>query len=34
MDDHMKAVELKYKVKVTYSVEDTPMGTAGPIRLA
>jgi len=27
-------IEKKYNVKITCSIEDVPMGTAGPIRLA
>lgn len=34
MQDYMKEVEEKYNIKVSYSIEDTPMGTAGPLKLA
>jgi len=30
----IKVLEEKYKLKITCSLEDVPMGTAGPIRLA
>lgn len=30
----LKEYEAKYNIKVTCSLEDVPMGTAGPIRLA
>lgn len=30
----LKVLEEKYKVKITCSLEDVPLGTAGPIRLA
>lgn len=34
MMKEFKSIEEKYKVKITFSVEDVPMGTAGPIKLA
>lgn len=34
MQDYMKDVESTYGVKVSYSIEHTPMGTAGPLKLA
>lgn len=34
MKDCMKDIQTKYGIKVSYSVEDVPMGTAGPIKLA
>lgn len=34
MMEFTKSVEDEYKVKITYSVEDTPLGTAGPLTLA
>lgn len=30
----LKPMEEKYKIKITCSLEEEPMGTAGPIRLA
>lgn len=30
----MKEVQQKYSIKVTYSIEHEPMGTAGPLKLA
>ena len=30
----MKEVEEKYKVKITFSIEEEPLGTAGPLALA
>lgn len=32
--DELKLYEQKYGVKITISIEETPLGTAGPIRLA
>ena len=34
MKKELKVLEEKYKIKITCSLEDVPMGTAGPIRLA
>lgn len=34
MMDFTKTVEDEYKVKISFSVEDTPLGTAGPLTLA
>lgn len=34
MMKELKVLEEKYKIKITCSLEDVPMGTAGPIRLA
>ncbi|KAF0976207.1 hypothetical protein FDP41_004882 [Naegleria fowleri] len=34
MIDAMKQYEEKYQVKITYSVENEPLGTAGPLALA
>ncbi|EFC38171.1 predicted protein [Naegleria gruberi] len=34
MIDAMKKYEEKYQVKITYSVENEPLGTAGPLALA
>jgi mannose-1-phosphate guanylyltransferase len=34
MMKEIKVLEEKYKLKITCSLEDVPMGTAGPIRLA
>lgn len=31
---HMKDYEVKYNVKITFSVETEPLGTAGPLALA
>lgn len=31
---HMKDYETKYNVKITFSVESEPLGTAGPLALA
>lgn len=33
MMDFMKNVETKYKIKVVFSIEETPLGTAGPLGL-
>eukprot|EP01104_Vermistella_antarctica_P003288 TRINITY_DN1345_c0_g1_i1.p1 TRINITY_DN1345_c0_g1~~TRINITY_DN1345_c0_g1_i1.p1 ORF type:complete len:362 (-),score=128.45 TRINITY_DN1345_c0_g1_i1:741-1826(-) len=34
MSDYMKPIEIEYDVKITYSQETEPLGTAGPIALA
>ena len=34
MKDALKAYEEQYGLKITISIEDEPMGTAGPLRLA
>jgi mannose-1-phosphate guanylyltransferase len=34
MERQLKKYEAEYGIKITYSLEDEPMGTAGPIRLA
>jgi mannose-1-phosphate guanylyltransferase len=34
MISFMKDVEAEYKIKVTFSIEDEPLGTAGPLALA
>ena len=34
MQKELGPIEKKYNVKITCSIEDVPMGTAGPIRLA
>lgn len=34
MIDAVKIYEEKYGVKITISIENEPMGTAGPIKLA
>lgn len=34
MEKELKKYEAEYGIKLTYSLEDEPMGTAGPIRLA
>ncbi len=34
MIEFMKGVEEEYKIKITFSVEEVPLGTAGPLILA
>jgi len=34
MQEAMETMMAKYKIKITMSIEDKPLGTAGPIRLA
>mmetsp|Transcript_18877 Transcript_18877/g.13698 ORF Transcript_18877/g.13698 Transcript_18877/m.13698 type:complete len:94 (+) Transcript_18877:175-456(+) len=34
MPEHLKKYEEKYGLKITFSVESEPLGTAGPLRLA
>jgi len=34
MKEVLHQYELKYKVKITMSIENEPLGTAGPLRLA
>ena len=31
---HMKQIQLEFKVQITFSIEDEPLGTAGPLGLA
>jgi len=32
MMEYMKKIEKKYKVKIIYSLEQEPLGTAGPLK--
>ena len=34
MEAHLRKYEKEFGIKITCSLEDEPMGTAGPIRLA
>ena len=34
MIEYLKSYEEKYKVKLTFSIENEPLGTAGPLKLA
>lgn len=34
MESHLKKYEETYGIKITYSIEKEPLGTAGPLRLA
>ena len=34
MDSHLRKYEETYGIKITYSIEKEPLGTAEPIRLA
>jgi mannose-1-phosphate guanylyltransferase len=34
MEKHMQQIEKKLNIKITFSIEETPLGTAGPLALA
>jgi mannose-1-phosphate guanylyltransferase len=34
MEKHMAVIEQKLNIKITFSIEETPLGTAGPLALA